>query len=349
MVTLAQPRERRSLRSLKRTAFICGIVLTVLLSVASLTAATFIYNTYSAYAQSIDQQIAGGYLRGHAGLYAAPRVIERGARLSKEQLVTSLQRAGYGSNTASNIWSGSFEANGDGIRIVPRQGTSASGWIDVTFSDRGTVASLSTNETDNLASYSLEPELLTTDAGLKTGQQQMLTYPDIPPVMVQAILAIEDRRFFQHSGIDVRGISRAFLNWASSGSIKFHQGGSTITQQLVKNTYLTPEKTLRRKFNEAILALALERRLSKQDIFALYCNEIYLGQRNGVGVRGVAQAARVFFGKDLKDLSLAEAATLSGEAISLCTVSGLRAPSRVMATMTWSRRARAASGCRSGA
>src|SRR6185436_19068952 len=127
------------------------------------------------------------------------------------------------------------------------------GWIDVTFSDRGTVASLSTNETDNLASYSLEPELLTTDAGLKTGQQQMLTYPDIPPVMVQAILAIEDRRFFQHSGIDVRGISRAFLNWASSGSVKFHQGGSTITQQLVKNTYLTPEKTLRRKFNEAML------------------------------------------------------------------------------------------------
>ena len=98
----------------------------------------------------------------------------------------------------------------------------------------------------------------------------------------------------------------------TSGSIKFQQGGSTITQQLVKNTYLTPEKTLRRKFNEAMLALALEQRLSKQDIFALYCNEVYLGQRNGVGVRGVAQAARVFFGKDLKDLSLAEAATIAG-------------------------------------
>jgi penicillin-binding protein 1B len=287
-------------------------VLTILLTVACLTAAIFIYNSYSAYAQSIDQQIAGGYLRGHAGLYAAPRVIERGARLSKEQLVISLQRAGYGQNTASNIWSGSFEVIGDRIRIVPRHETGAAEWIDVTFGDRGTIASLSTNETDNLASYSLEPELLTTDASLKTGQQQMLTYPEIPPVMVQAILAIEDRRFFQHSGIDVRGISRAFINWASSGSIKFQQGGSTITQQLVKNTYLTPEKTLRRKFNEAMLALALEQRLSKQDIFALYCNEVYLGQRNGVGVRGVAQAARVFFGKDLKDLSLAEAATIAG-------------------------------------
>ena len=142
---------------------------------------------------------------------------------------------------------------GDQIRIVPRQGTSACEWIDVAFSDRGTVKSLSTNETDSLASYSLEPKLLTTDASLKTGQQQLLTYTEIPPVMVQAILAIEDRRFFQHSGIDMRGISRAVINWASSGSIKFQQGGSTITQQLVKNTYLTPEKTLRRKFNEAML------------------------------------------------------------------------------------------------
>ena len=90
------------------------------------------------------------------------------------------------------------------------------------------------------------------------------------------------------------------------------QGGSTITQQLVKNTYLSPEKTFQRKYAEAMLSLALERRLTKNDIFALYCNEIYLGQRGAVGVRGVKEAARVFFGKELRDLSLAEAATLAG-------------------------------------
>src|SRR6185436_8441330 len=104
----------------------------------------------------------------------------------------------------------------------------------------------------------------------------------------------------------------AFLRWSTSGFAKFHQGGSTITQQLVKNIYLNPEKTLQRKFNEALIAVALEQRLSKQDIFALYCNEIYLGQRSGVGVRGVAQAAGVFFGKELKDISLEEAATIAG-------------------------------------
>ncbi|MEJ7615597.1 MAG: PBP1A family penicillin-binding protein [Pyrinomonadaceae bacterium] len=90
------------------------------------------------------------------------------------------------------------------------------------------------------------------------------------------------------------------------------QGGSTITQQLVKNTYLTPERSLKRKFNEAVLASVLERRLSKEEIFALYCNEIYLGQRGTTAVRGVGQAARVYFAKNLQDLNLAEAATIAG-------------------------------------
>src|SRR5215213_6530212 len=89
---------------------------------------------------------------------------------------------------------------------------------------------------------------------------------------------------------------------SSAGDERIGQGGSSITQQLVKNTYLTPERTFRRKYAEAMLSFSLERRLSKADIFALYCNEIYLGQRGVLAVRGVAQAARVFFGKELKDL-----------------------------------------------
>ena len=100
--------------------------------------------------------------------------------------------------------------------------------------------------------------------------------------------------------------------WRNAGDDRLGQGGSTITQQLVKNTYLSPERTLRRKYAEAMLAFALERRLSKEDIFALYCNEVYLGQRGAVAVRGVEEAARVYFGKELKDLSLAEAATIAG-------------------------------------
>ena len=294
---------RRLLTFLK----VAGIVLMLGFAVV---AAIAVYS-YISFSRLIDQQIAGGYLKSHAGLYAAPRVIEKGARVAKDQLVTALQRAGYARDKASNIWNGSFQVYDNHIRILPRQGTESHEWINVNFNNQLYIASLSANDQADLPSYALEPELLTTGTAVKTGQQQTLTYQDIPPVLVQAILSIEDRRFFEHNGIDIWGIGRAIINAATSGSHRFRQGGSTITQQLVKNTYLTPEKTLRRKFNEAIIAMALENRLSKQDIFALYCNEVYLGQRSGVGVRGVAQAARVFFGKDLKELSLDEAATIA--------------------------------------
>ena len=305
--------DRESNRSaFTRKAITCCKIGALVGTAVLVTITVLAYNTYRGFASLIDQQIAGGYLRSHAGLYAAPRIVEKGARLTKDQLATALQRAGYASNKGSNIWNGSFQLNEQSIRILPRQGTEAHQWIDVKFNKHGYVASLLSNSQTELSSYALEPELLTVDAALKTGQQETLTYQNIPPVLVQAILAIEDRRFFEHNGVDIWGISRAFLRWGTSGSLKFKQGGSTITQQLVKNTYLTPEKTLSRKFNEAMIAIALEQRLSKQDIFALYCNEVYLGQRNGVGVRGVAQAARIFFGKELKDISLAEAATIAG-------------------------------------
>jgi len=284
----------------------------VLLVIGMAVTGYFAYKSYQVFAELVDRQIAGGYLRGHAGLYAAPRVIEKGARLSKEQLVSSLQKAGYVSGATSNIWSGSYSLIGDSVRVSPRQQTEKYEFIDINFDRHDHIASLAASDGSSISSYSLEPELLTDDAQLKIGEQKTLTYKDLPPVLVNAIVAIEDRRFFNHPGLDMRGIARAFVNWAGDGRFKFHQGGSTITQQLVKNTYLTPEKTFRRKFNEAMIALALEQRLSKEDIFALYCNEIYLGQRDGLGVRGVAQAASVYFGKELKDLTLDEAATIAG-------------------------------------
>jgi penicillin-binding protein 1B len=289
-------------------AFKIGLVV-----IAAALVATFgkAYSDYREFAGFIDQQIAAGFLRSHAGFYAAPRVIERGSRINQQQLVTALQQAGYGRETSSNIWNGSFQTSDKSIVIFPRKGSDSHDWIKVSFGqDR--VISLTANDQSNLSSYALEPELLTEDTANKLGERETLTFEEIPQVMIQAILAIEDRRFFQHSGLDFRGIGRAAIDHFKNGSGRYRQGGSTITQQLVKNTYLSSEKTLRRKYNEALIALALENRLSKQDIFSLYCNEVYLGQRAGVGVRGVAQAAKVYFGKDLKDVSLAEAATIAG-------------------------------------
>jgi penicillin-binding protein 1B len=295
-------------RTLRLFAEVVGFSLIVALIVTT----GIVISSYNTFAALIDQQIAGGYLKSHAGLYAAPRVIEKGARLSKEQLAATLRRAGYAQDQASNIWNGSFKVNDNEVRILPRQAAASQEWISVKFDNQGYISALSANDGGALNSYSLEPELLTADASVKIGRPQNLTFDELPPVLVKAILSIEDRRFFEHNGLDVWGIGRALLNFSSRGKLHFRQGGSTITQQLAKNVYLTPEKTLQRKFDEALIAVALENRLSKQDIFALYCNEVYLGQRSAVGVRGVAQAARVFFGKDLKDLSLTEAATIAG-------------------------------------
>jgi penicillin-binding protein 1B len=161
-----------------------------------------------------------------------------------------------------------------------------------------------------LDSFTLEPEVLTNDVKVKLGERHALAYGEIPLNVVQAILAIEDRRFFDHTGLDAFGVVRALMR--NVVSERMAQGGSTITQQLVKNTYLSPERTFRRKYAEAMLAFALERRLSKEDIFALYCNEVYLGQRGALAIQGIEQAAHAYFGKEPKDLSLSEAATLAG-------------------------------------
>ncbi|BAT71731.1 penicillin-binding protein 1A [Thermosulfidibacter takaii ABI70S6] len=129
---------------------------------------------------------------------------------------------------------------------------------------------------------------------------------EIPEKLKLAFLAAEDARFYQHKGIDIAGIIRALI--ADVKARKFVQGGSTITQQVAKNMFLTPEKTISRKIKEMILAMKLERTLSKDKILELYLNMIYLGH----GSYGVAAAAQTYFGKDLKDLTLAECALLAG-------------------------------------
>ena len=141
----------------------------------------------------------------------------------------------------------------------------------------------------------------------------------IAPRMIQAVVAIEDRRFYDHPGVDLIGTTRAvFTNLF--GTRHYLSGGSTITQQLVRNTFLTSmwglakarEKDPRRKFTEWLMSIALERRLSKDKVLELYLNDVALGQRGSFAIHGVPEAARLFFGKDVSNLSLVEAATIAG-------------------------------------
>ena len=294
-----------------------GIVFVI---IASALGADALVRSYTYYSQIIDARLASGYLTSRPGLYAAPRALQAGQKLSRDKLVTILRRAGYLETKASDVWSGSFTVAGSAIEI--RLGRKQPEVVRVIFTGNE-IAELR-GDGILLESFALEPEILSNDLSSKGGKREVLSYSEIPDVVVRAILAIEDRRFFEHSGVDLGGVARALLRNASDE--RMGQGGSTITQQLVKNTYLSPEKTLERKYAEAMLSLALERRLSKNDIFALYCNEIYLGQRGAVAVRGVKEAARVFYGKELRDITLAEAATLAGMIQSPAHYSPVRHP-----------------------
>jgi penicillin-binding protein 1B len=156
---------------------------------------------------------------------------------------------------------------------------------------------------------SLEAPLLT---ALAPGEKRrFVPLASIPEYVRQAVLAIEDQRFYEHPGVDpIRAVGAAISNLR--GNKKYLEGASTITQQIIKNTFLTPDQTYRRKIQEQFMALVLDSRFTKDQIFELYLNEITLGQRGPFAIHGVGEASRIFFGKDVSNVTLAEAATLAG-------------------------------------
>jgi penicillin-binding protein 1B len=175
----------------------------------------------------------------------------------------------------------------------------------------------------------LEPEQMGAYYGLDHEQRELVTLEDVPRHLIDAILSVEDQRFETHPGIDLKRIAGAAVANLRAGSIQ--QGGSTLTQQLVKNFFLTPERTLRRKAQEAVMALIVELRYDKRSILQAYLNEIYLGQRGATAVHGVGEAAHHYFGKDSRDLSVAESALIAAIIQSPNGISPYREPERALA------------------
>ena len=156
----------------------------------------------------------------------------------------------------------------------------------------------------------LEPEEIGQFYGSQWERRQLISIRQVPSHLVHAVLAAEDARFYDHHGFDPRGILRAVYINVRHGAIR--QGGSTITQQLAKNYFLTAERTLSRKFTELMMALVIELKYEKEEILEIYLNEIYFGQKGSAAINGVGEAARFYFGKTVQDLSLVEAALLAG-------------------------------------
>ena len=163
---------------------------------------------------------------------------------------------------------------------------------------------------DPVAILELEPEEIMQFFGPERERRHLISIEQVPEHLVLAVLAAEDHRFFQHHGVDLRGILRALITNLRHGAIR--QGGSTLTQQLAKNYFLTPARTLTRKFKEALLAVIIELKYGKKEILEIYLNEIYLGQKGSVGINGIGEAAFFYFGKSVKELTLSEAAIMAG-------------------------------------
>jgi penicillin-binding protein 1B len=163
---------------------------------------------------------------------------------------------------------------------------------------------------EEMFSLELEPELVTGLYDRIWQERRVVSLSQVPPLMIKAILAVEDERFYSHFGIDPFSVLRAFLVNLRSGGVV--QGGSTLTQQLMKNFFLDDERTMRRKLKEALMALIVERKYSKNEILENYLNEIYLGQKGSQGIFGIWEASQFYFSKELSELTAGEIALLAG-------------------------------------
>jgi penicillin-binding protein 1B len=269
-------------------------------------------------------------LEDAALIYAAGQVLAPGVSIEAADLPGALRRLGYRETQSPAAAPGQFrrDAGAWEIHLNPRRDPrSTRPALLIRLAVDGTrIRQVSTGAGEPLEEIELEPETLTGLGGAANQLRHPVPLATVPQHLVKAVLAAEDHRFFEHHGVDLRAVARAV--WVNLRRGALTQGGSTLTQQLVKNLVLTPKRTWGRKTREAVLALAIERRYSKEEILAAYLNGIYLGQHGGFAIYGVGAAARSFFGKDIERLTLGEAATLAAIIRAPNTYSPVQYPDR---------------------
>jgi len=305
---------------------ILRVALIALLAIVIVGASVFTYFYYH-YQRVVDDRLASGPIFASVSqIYAAPREVRAGQKLSAAAIAADLRQAGYNANPQL----GTFQLNADNIFIKPGpESYHNTDGATINTSD-GVVQSITAENGVTLSAYELEPQLITALSEDKNRtKRRLVTYQEIPPRMVQAVTAIEDRDFFTHGGINYFRIAKC----AFSDLVTHHKtcGGSTLTQQLAKNLFLSPEKRIKRKLIEILITFQLENRFNKKQIFEMYANEINLGQRGSYAINGFGEAAQTFFGKSLQQLDLAECALLAGTIQSPTRLNPYRHPERAMA------------------
>jgi penicillin-binding protein 1B len=286
-------------------------ILGIVFSACLIAGGIFTYY-YIKYSRMIDARLSGKVLQNTTQIFSAPEYISTGQAWSAEDLTTYLTRIGYRPEADENSL-GQYTVQGNTVDIRPSKLSyfGGSNALAVQFSGRAIRSIRPLSGGGSLDTAQIEPELITNLFDSAREKRRPVRYEDLPPELVHAILSAEDKRFFDHGGFDfIRIVGAAWADIRRSSS--HYQGASTITMQVARTFFFSNERTMRRKVAEAMVSVELEQRFNKQQIFELYANEVYLGNRGSFGIRGFSEASVAYFGKDLRQLSLAECAYLAG-------------------------------------
>jgi penicillin-binding protein 1B len=263
---------------------------------------------YVKYARLTEEKLRAGPFGNTSLLYAAPRPVVLGEDAQISEIAASLRDSGYSESSTNRA--GWYRVRPDAIEVNPGPDAYDSEGAVIKI-QRGHVAQIiSLRDQTDRTQYFLEPELMTNLFDRSREKRRIVHFNDIPKVMVNAVLAAEDKHFFQHAGFDPVGILRAA--WIDLKEQRRSQGASTLTQQLARTLWLGPERGWRRKVPETLITLHLEQKLTKQQIFEDYANAIYLGNQGSFSIQGFAQASQDYLGKDLSQVTLPDAALLAG-------------------------------------
>ncbi len=276
----------------------------------------FVY-FYVRFTRVIDARLSGDVFNNASLVFAAPTPVFVGEAITPEEVAARLRKGLYAEfEGGSEV--GTYRRVGNRLEIRPGSASFfqsdffKEGPAALEFANGYVVSITSLSDTAPLPSYKLEPEVITTLFDNSRSKRRLVRYQDLPKTVVDAVVAAEDHSFFSHHGVNFyRIIASGLHDFFRTEEIM--QGGSTLTMQLARNIFgLTPQRKFGRKINEVFLALLLEQRLNKEQIFELYANQIYLGQRGTFSIYGFGEAASAYFNKDVGSLTAAEAALLAG-------------------------------------
>ena len=311
--TRSRPKRRARRRPRRPAAWIRYGKAILALVLVGAAAALLAHRTLS---RQLDARLAAGLTPPPAMVFGTPLELVPGLGLGLTGLADRLDELGYARRDLARR-AGEYTVEPDSLTLIPREGPQEGRLVRVLFAPAGAggngahVAAIEIPPGRRAERLALDAPHLSTLHGRDRRRRRTVPLTEMPDDVVRAVLAAEDHRFFGHPGIDAVRIAGAAVT-NLTGNRSYLVGASTLTQQLIKNTLLTPEQTLWRKLREQALALLLERRLPKPRILEMYLNEVYLGHRGSFAIHGVAQGARALFGKDLGNLTLGEAATMAG-------------------------------------